>query len=61
MNDLFDQLQDATVFSKIDLRFGYHQLNIMPKDIPRMVLRTRYGHYEFLVMRLGLLMHLKHL
>ncbi|GJY49533.1 putative reverse transcriptase domain-containing protein [Tanacetum coccineum] len=54
INNLFDQMQGSRVYSKIDLRSGYHQLSVREGDIPKTVFRTRYGHYEFQVMSFGL-------
>jgi hypothetical protein len=54
IGDLFGQMRGARVFSKIDLRSGYHQMKIRPSDIPKTALSTRYGLYEFTVMSFGL-------
>ena len=54
IDNLFDQLRGARVYSKVDLRTGYHQLRVRDTYIPKTVFRTRYRHFEFMVMPFGL-------
>jgi hypothetical protein len=52
--DLFDQMKGATVFSKIYLRLGYHQLQIKEDDVPKIYFKARFGHYEFTILPFGI-------
>src|ERR1044072_1708478 len=54
IDDLYDQLAGSSVFSKMDLRLGYHQIRIQKEDIPKMAFTTRYGIYEYISMFFGL-------
>src|SRR4051812_13171368 len=54
INDLYDQLVRSTVFSKLDLRLGYHQIWVREEDITKTALITRYGSYEYTIMSFGL-------
>jgi hypothetical protein len=55
IDDLLDQLQGVRMSSNINLRSGYHQVRVKEKDIPKMAFKTRYGHYEFLVISFKLI------
>ena len=53
IDELFDQLREARVYPKIDIRTGYHQLRVRETDIPKTAFRTRFEHFEFIVMPFG--------
>lgn len=55
INDLFNQMKGVAIFWKIDLRLSYNQLRVKEPDVPTITVRTRYGHYEFIVMSFGLM------
>ena len=57
IDNIFDQLKDAKIFSKIDLGSGYHLVRIKEEYISKIAFKTRYGHYEFTVVPFGLLDH----